>query len=130
MMRFEKHTARIRAVCFFLYLCVLSSCYRLEVSSFEDTPMMPNTEASLAGRYQVVRRFHREVPVEYFFGSSSQPQLISRILREEAGKNQGVLNLSIERTYRPLDVVVSVLTLGLFSRSLIIVEGDVLHWDE
>lgn len=130
MMRFKKRTFPCWAVCFFLCLCVLSGCYRLEVSSFENTPMMTNSEASLAGTYQVVRRFHREVQVEYFFGSSSQPQLISRILREETGNNQGVLNLSVERTYRPLDVVVSVLTLGLFSRSLIIIEGDVLRWDE
>jgi hypothetical protein len=119
----------------FLMFCVclqLSGCYRMTLQASGTEPILLNGPqvADAAPGYQAKRRFHRELLVEYIFGINDQEQrLIAGVLQEETSPKGGVVNLSVHRTYRFLDWVVSVFTLGIYSRSLIIVEGDVLVWE-
>ena len=118
-------------------LLLLSGCYRLSIQSFLDESVLFNQEQILRGQKFVVRKhFYREKQLEYVFGySEAESTALNRILAEEtageAGQpNGGVINLRVERTYRPLDAVVSLLTLGIYTRNWLIVEGDVILWKE
>jgi hypothetical protein len=122
---------------FLLLLCSLTACYRLNLQSFLDESVLFNQEQILKGqRFEVRKHFYREKQLEYVFGySEAESTVLNRILAEEtagqAGQpNGGVINLRIVRTYRPLDAVVSLLTLGIYTRNWLIVEGDVIVWKE
>ncbi len=122
---------------FLLLLCSLTACYRLNLQSFLDESVLFNQEQILKGqRFEVRKHFYREKQLEYVFGySEAESTVLNRILTEEtAGQggqpNGGVINLRIVRTYRPLDAVVSLLTLGIYTRNWLIVEGDVIVWKE
>ncbi|MGE3727709.1 MAG: hypothetical protein AB7I41_19275 [Candidatus Sericytochromatia bacterium] len=120
-----------------LLLGGLTGCYRLSFQSFLDESVLFNQEQILRGqKFELRRHFYREKQLEYVFGySEAESTVLNRILAEEttglAGQaNGGVINLRIVRTYRPLDAVVSLLTLGIYTRNWLIVEGDVIVWKE
>ncbi|MBT9548024.1 MAG: hypothetical protein IV090_21720 [Candidatus Sericytochromatia bacterium] len=122
---------------FLLLLFSLTACYRLNLQSFLDESVLFNQEQILKGqRFEMRKHFYREKQLEYVFGySEAESTVLNRILTEEtagqAGQpNGGVINLRIVRTYRPLDAVVSLLTLGIYTRNWLIVEGDVIVWKE
>jgi hypothetical protein len=122
---------------FLLLLCSQTACYRLNLQSFLDESVLFNQEQILKGqRFEMRKHFYREKQLEYVFGySEAESTVLNRILTEEtagqAGQpNGGVINLRIVRTYRPLDAVVSLLTLGIYTRNWLIVEGDVIVWKE
>lgn len=118
-----------------LMLGLLSGCYSLSMQSFLDQSVLFNQENILQGQAFAVRKhFYREKQLEYVFGySEAESTILNRILAEETADpsgRTGVINLRIVRTYRPLDAVVSLLTLGIYTRNWLIVEGDVIVWKE
>lgn len=116
-------------------LCLLSpsplaGCYQLTIQSASEEPMVLNGPAVLKRtQYKVIRHFYREQELDYVFGSNPQQDIIvGRILAEETGPEAGAINLQIRRVFAPLDVVVSLFTLGIYSRARVVVEGDVIKW--
>lgn len=111
-------------------LVMLSGCYQLTLQSAGEEPLLLNDQSVLTGtQYRVVRHFYRQQQLDYVFGVNDQQDLIvSRMLLEEAGPDAGVINLQVRRTYNALDAVVSVFTLGIYTRAWVIVEGDVIEW--
>ena len=91
---------------------------------------MLNDETVLEGTsYRVKKHFYRQAQVEYIFGASNQERLIlNQLLQEEAGSG-GIIYLNITRSNDFLDVLVAVFTLGIYARSTVRVEGDVILWD-
>lgn len=122
----------LRSLLPLILCCLLSSCYRLSVQAFGTESILLNQEGILKGQdYSVLRRFYREQQLEYVFGYNEyEARALEQILQQEtAGRSGvGVINLRIQRTYRPVDAIVALLTLGVFTRSLLIVEGDVIIW--
>jgi hypothetical protein len=118
--------------CFFLAFLILTGCYRLSLQSFLDDSVLLNQERVLQGqKYTVRKHFYREKQLEYVFGfSDAEHTALNRILSEETGGAAGVINLRIRRSYRPLDAIVSLLTLGIYTRNWLIVEGDIIVWQE
>lgn len=122
-----------RAFRLVLALLYLQSCYALQLQSSADYPIHLNHQGILAGTsYRVVRHFYREVQMDYIFGANDQEgRILNKILNEERkGKNAFIINLEIRRSYAPVDVTVSLFTLGIYSRSWLIVEGDLIQWQE
>lgn len=113
-----------------LCLLSLSSCYQLTIQSASEEPMVLNGPNVLKRTpYKVIRHFYREQELDYVFGSNPQQDIIvGRILEEETGPEVGAINLQVRRTFAPLDVVVSLFTLGIYSRARVVVEGDVIKW--
>lgn len=117
---------------FCLLLCgALSSCYQLTIQSASEEPMLLNGPGILKKtHYRVIRHFYREQELEYVFGANAQQDvLVSQMLNAETGPGAGTINLQVHRTFSALDVVVSVLTLGIYSRARVVVEGDVIVWE-
>ncbi|PKL79493.1 MAG: hypothetical protein CVV27_01750 [Candidatus Melainabacteria bacterium HGW-Melainabacteria-1] len=114
-----------------LVLTSLSGCYQLTVQSIADAPLLLNDQRQLAGqRYRVVRHFYRQHQMDYVFGVNQQQDLIvSQLLQAETGPGAGVINLEVRRTYHVLDAVVSALTLGIYARAWIEIEGDIIVWE-
>jgi hypothetical protein len=113
-----------------LLICLLTGCYQMTIMSASEEPVLLNGAASLQGtRYRVIRHFYRQQQLDYVFGvNEQQDTLVSRLLQEESGPKAGVINLEVRRTFQALDLVVSVLTLGIYSRAWVVVEGDVIEW--
>lgn len=102
----------------------------MTIQSAAEDPILLNHASSLAGtKYRVVRHFYREKQLDYVFGvNPQQDTLVGHLLAEEAGPKAGIINLQVRRTYNALDWAVSFFTLGIYSRALVIVEGDVIEW--
>lgn len=114
-----------------LFFCwTLSGCYALSIQSSADTPVLLNGPAVLEGRsHQVLRHFYRSLQMDYIFGvNDAQERLVNQVLREEAGPGNGIINLQIRRGFQPVDVLVGAFTLGIYTRSALIIEGDVIRW--
>lgn len=111
-----------------LLVSSLSGCYQLSIQSARNAPVQFNTEAILAGHhYQVVRHFYHEEELDYVFGANDREAgLLNQILQAEAQPGDIILNLKIRRNYTALDAVISLLTLGIYARSWLIVEGDIV----
>ncbi|MBF2052106.1 MAG: hypothetical protein IGS03_01425 [Candidatus Sericytochromatia bacterium] len=108
----------------------VSGCYQLQLYSTADAPVQFNHPQRQSAPIKVVRHFYREVQLDYVFGYAEQENgLVNRLLQEEAGPHQ-IQNLQIRRSYNALDMVVSLLTLGIYTRSWLILEGDVLIWED
>lgn len=114
---------------FSLLFLLLSGCYQMTIQSASDEAIVLNGSESLKGTsYRVVRHFYREQQLDYVFGvSEQQDTIVGRLLKEEAGPKAGIINLQVHRTYGALDWAVSFFTLGIYSRALVIVEGDVIE---
>lgn len=114
-----------------ILLTVLSGCYQMHIYSTADVPVQFNHPQQWpADRIKVVRHFYREVQLDYLFGYSEQETgLVNRLLQEEAGPHH-IQNLQIRRNYNALDMAVSLLTLGVYTRSWLILEGDILAWED
>lgn len=77
---------------------------------------------------QVLRHLYYETSVDYIFGSHPQQNtLLSTALQQALQPDEGLINLRIQQSPTPLDMAVSVLSLGLYSRSKLIIEGDVIR---
>lgn len=116
-------------ICLLLILGLgsLQGCYTLQIYSSAEEPVQFNHPQSAAPPPQVVRHFYRELQLDYVLGHLQQDQgLINRLLQEEAAGHQ-VHNLSIRRSFNFLDLLVSLLTLGIYSRSWLVVEGDLIR---
>ncbi|PIQ26338.1 hypothetical protein COW36_14880 [bacterium (Candidatus Blackallbacteria) CG17_big_fil_post_rev_8_21_14_2_50_48_46] len=109
---------------------LISGCYRMSVQSFINDSVLLNHEQILKNQnYTVLRHFYRELQIEYVFGfNESEQKFLDTLLKEETEGSGGVINLRIQRSYRALDAVVGVLTLGVYTRSWLIVEGDIIRW--
>lgn len=122
----------MRVVLLVLGLLTLTSCYSFTLQSTLDAPVIFANEQALKGvSYQVKKHFYRQFQLEYIFGANPQEQLrLNQILSEETGptSQMGIINLRVERNYQFEDVLVSVFTLGIVTRSLITVQGDVILW--
>lgn len=117
-------------LCASCFLC-LNACYTLTLQSSADYPIHFNHQGILSGRsYRVLRHFYHEVQLNYIFGASEQESMIlNQILEQERqGQEAFVINLELRRSYAPVDVAVSLFTLGIYSRSVLIVEGDLIQW--
>lgn len=115
-------------ICFCILL--LSSCYQLSIQSASNQPIVFNGPQILEGtHYKVIRHFYREQALDYIFGINEQQDvLVGRLLQQEAGPHAGVINLQVKRSYEALDAVVSILTLGIYTPTILILEGDVIEW--
>ena len=111
-------------------LSQLTGCYSLTIQSASEEPLVLNGPAILQGtHYKVIRHFYREFQLDYVFGANDQQdQIVNHLLLEETGPKAGAINLQVRRSFNALDVVVSLFTLGIYSRAWIIVEGDVIEW--
>ncbi|MGV3525114.1 MAG: hypothetical protein ACO1RX_12860 [Candidatus Sericytochromatia bacterium] len=108
----------------------LNGCYALAIQSSADTPVLLNGPAVLEGRsHQVLRHFYRSLQMDYVFGmNDNQERIVNQILLEEAGPGNGIINLQIRRGFQPVDMLVGAFTLGVYTRSTLILEGDVIRW--
>lgn len=116
-----------------IFFCFsLAGCYRLSIQAFGSESILLNQESILKGqKFTLIRRFYREQPLEYVFGYSEvENRVLEQIVQQETEGHAGVgiVNLRIQRSYRPVDALVALLTLGIFTRNLLIVEGDIIHW--
>lgn len=115
----------------FLGILSLSSCYSLTLQSASDTEiMLSGPEALTLSRYRVVRHFYQTRELHYVFGiplAEESERLLSQVLERELRPGQQVLNLRVRRYVTPLSQFNTLLTLGLYLRVQIIVEGDILE---
>ncbi len=113
-------------VCLFL----LNGCYSLTFQSVHPSPIYLNQPQILKslGPVQVLRHLYYETSVDYIFGTHpGEMSLLSEVLQKELKADEGLVNFRIEQTPTPLDMTVSVLSLGIYSRSKLIIEGDVIR---
>jgi hypothetical protein len=113
-----------------LALMLLSGCYRLQIRDSGSRRVLLNSHLRLQHEpLRLIRHFYREVQLEYVFGyNEAENRLVKDLLDDESKDYPGadIINLRIERRYRPLDAVAAVLTLGFFVRGQLILEGDLI----
>lgn len=113
-------------------LLLNSGCYQLTIQSASEEPMVLNGAPILQrAPHRVIRHFYREQALDYVFGvNEKQDTIVGEILSQETGAHGGAINLKVRRILTPLDVVVSLFTLGIYCRGRVAVEGDVIVWDD
>jgi len=111
-------------------LLLLHSCYSLTLQTVHYSPVYLNQPQIIKQMksVQVLRHMYYETSVDYIFGSHPRENtFLSEILQQELKADEGVINLHVQQSPSPLDMAVTVLSLGIYSRSKLIVEGDVIR---
>lgn len=108
---------------------LLSGCYAISIQSADNTPVLFNQQGILARQpYKVIRHFYRDIQMDYVFGAQgSEAVMVSQLLAAEVATGQGIINLKVRQQPDALDMVISALTLGIYVRSHLILEGDVIQ---
>ena len=123
-------THRMKTVLLCLSLC-LSSCYSLTLQSASDREIMLSGQKHLQPQsYRVIRHFYHTREIHFVFGvplSEDSDRLLSQVLEKELLPQQQVINLSVQRFVSPLSQVNTLLTLGLYLKVKVIVEGDIIE---
>lgn len=123
-------TSATKSLLLCLCLC-LSSCYSLTLQSASDREIMLSGQKQLQPQsYRVIRHFYHTHEMHFVFGvplSEDSDRLLSRVLDQELAPQQQVINLRVQRFVSPLSQVNTLLTLGLYLKVKVIVEGDVIE---
>lgn len=81
-------------------------------------------------QYRVIRHFYHTHEIHFVFGipmAEETERLLSRVLETELTQQQEVINLRVRRYVSPLNQLNTFLTLGLYLRAQLIMEGDVIE---
>lgn len=109
----------------------LSGCYSLTLQSASDTEIMLSGPETLdMSHYRMVRHFYHTRELHYVFGiplAEENERLLSQVLDSELSPGQQVINLQARRYVTPLAQLNTLLTLGLYLRVQMIIEGDILE---
>ena len=80
--------------------------------------------------YRVVRHFYHTREIHFVFGvpmAEETERLLSEVLEAELKPQQQVINLRVRRYVSPLNQLNTFLTLGLYLRVQLIIEGDIIE---
>lgn len=124
-------TFGVRSLLALLVAGGMSSCYSLTLQSASDTELMLSGPETLdLSHYRVVRHFYHTRELHYVFGipmAEDNERLLSQVLESELSPGQQVINLKARRYVTPLGQLNTLLTLGLYLRVQLIIEGDILE---
>ena len=81
-------------------------------------------------QYKVVRHFYHSESLHFVFGvplGTDSDRLLSQVLDRELKPHQYVINLRLRRHVLPVSQINALLTLGIYLRTEVIIEGDILE---
>lgn len=120
-----------KTLCLFWISLNLCGCYSITLQSASEKALMFSGQQVLpTQQYQVIRHFYHTHETHFVFGipmAEEHERLLSKVLESELTPQQQAINLRVRRYVSPLNQLNTFLTLGLYLRVQIIIEGDVIE---
>ena len=119
-----------RLLALLISLCTLSSCYSLQLQYRGDGVALVSGEPLQPGPYRVIRHLYKEQELHYIFGfplEGSRANLVGELLRTELSPQQEIVNLRFKRHVKPINQLNTLLTLGIYLRVHLVLEGDIIE---
>jgi hypothetical protein len=121
----------LKRLCLLGWALSLCSCYSITLQSASEKAIMFSGQKTLPRQdYRVVRHFYHLHEIHFVFGipmAEETERLLSKVLETELTPSQTVINLRVRRYVSPLNQLNTFLTLGLYLRAQLIIEGDIIE---
>lgn len=121
----------LKRLCLLWLTLNLCSCYSITLQSASEKAIMFSGQAVLpVQEYRVIRHFYHTREIHFVFGipmTEETERLLSEVLEAELTPRQQVINLRVRRYVSPLNQLNTFLTLGLYLRTQMIIEGDIIE---
>lgn len=120
-----------KRLCLVWITLTLCGCYSITLQSASEKAVMFSGQQVLPiQNYRVIRHFYHIHETHFVFGipmAEDSERLLSKVLEAELTPQQQVINLRMRRYVSPLNQLNTFLTLGMYLRTQIIIEGDIIE---